>query len=74
MIAKARCGIILMGICTGLFEAHGASLALVWDPSPSSGVAGYVVHAALADGTGSVTYDVGNTTNAVPVALLSSSG
>ena len=54
-----------MGICTGLFEAHGASLALVWDPSPSSGVAGYVVHAALADGTGGVTYDVGNTTNAV---------
>jgi hypothetical protein len=65
MIAKARCGIVLLVICTGLAEAHGASLALVWDPSPSSGVAGYVLHVALSDGTGSVTYDVGNVTNAV---------
>lgn len=65
MIAKARCGIVVLGIFTALVKAHAASLALVWDPSPSSGVAGYFLYVALADGTQAVTYNVGNVTNAV---------
>jgi hypothetical protein len=65
MIAKARCGLVLLGICTTLAKTDAASLALVWDPSPSSGVTGYKIHAALGDGTQQVTYNVGNVTNAV---------
>jgi len=65
MIAKARCGLVIFTICTALVKGHAASLALVWDPSPSSGVAGYLIQASLADGTQRVIYDVGNVTNAV---------
>jgi hypothetical protein len=70
MIAKARCGLVILGIYTAIVKAYAASLALVWDPSPSSGVSGYRIHVAFADGTQAVSYDVGNVTNAAVDNLI----
>jgi hypothetical protein len=69
MIAKARIALVVLAIFSTV-KSHAASLALVWDPSPSSGVAGYLIRVALPDGTQPVIYDVGNVTNAVVDNLL----
>ena len=44
-------------------SAAADTLTLMWDPSPDSNVAGYLVYVGSQSGSYSATYDVGNTTS-----------
>ena len=44
-------------------SAAADTLTLMWDPSPDSNVAGYLVYVGSQSGSYSTTYDVGNTTS-----------
>jgi hypothetical protein len=44
-------------------SARADTLTLMWDPSPDSNVAGYLVYVGTQSGTYATTYDVGNSTS-----------
>ena len=48
---------------TATQAASADTLTLMWDPSPDSNVAGYLVYVGTQSGTYATTYDVGNSTS-----------